>query len=57
MNGAINFEKPRGKPALRSVIRVERSSIATHSYVVSMGKGPYAVRIVSLRPGTISSTS
>ena len=48
-------EKPDGVPRFRSVMRVP-VSVDCHSYVVSMGNGPSAVRITSRLSGVYSTT-
>ena len=50
------FEKPLGSPRLRSLIRVAASPTGLHSYVVSIGNGPCAVRMTS-RSTEVSSTT
>ena len=54
MKGATIHEKPVGSPRFRSVIRVLSSVVADQVYVVSMGNGPYAVRITSVSFGSRS---
>ena len=55
--GAPTFLKPRGSPRLRSIIRVAPSPASDHSYVVSIGNGPWAVLITSRSPSTSSRIS
>lgn len=57
MNGATKAEKPLGVPRLRNVIRVPPSAVVSQVYVVSIGNGPWAVRITNRSSGTNSITS
>src|SRR5215211_7648819 len=43
MKGAKILEKPAGLPRLRRVILVPPSAVSARAYVVSIGKGPWAV--------------
>src|SRR6266478_2075064 len=57
MIGATHFENPPGSPRLRSVMAVDSGARLSQVYVVSIGKGPSAVRITSRCRATKSTIS
>ena len=57
MNGAATRLNPSGAPRFRNVMRVASLPSGTQVYVVSIGKGPCAVRMTSPSEGENSTIS
>src|SRR5262249_8204926 len=57
MNGATSLPKPFGSPRFRNVIRVRPPAADSHVYVVSIGNGPWLVRMTSRASGSSSTIS